>query len=82
MYPTALPMIEIDPSHPVYHLEGQRQGGHQRPEGRSSNNKIISVGTRRVLCKVWGGKISWDDRVVKPSKGSHFQGSLAWRLWS
>ena len=68
LYPTELPMIETEPSHPVHHLEGRREGGHQRREGRSSKRKIISIGTRRGLKKVWGGRISWADRIVEPSK--------------
>ena len=51
MYPRTLPMIEIEPSHLVHHHEGWRQGGHQRPEGRSRHRKIISIGNRRRLEK-------------------------------
>ena len=40
LYPTALPMIEIEPSHPVHHNKGWRQGDHQRPGGRSSYRKL------------------------------------------
>ena len=68
LHATALPMIEIEPSHLIHHHEGRRQGAHQRLEERSSNRKIISIGTRRWLKKVWSGRISCDDRVVEPSK--------------
>ena len=39
-----------------------------RPEGWSHHRRIISKGTRRGLKIMWGGRVSWDDRVVEPSK--------------
>ena len=68
LYPTALSMKEIEPSHPVHQHKDWRQGGHQRPEGRSSNRKIISIGTWTGLKKVWSGRISWDGQIIEPSK--------------
>ena len=45
LYPTALPMVEVEPSNPVsYHKS--LETGQQRSERRSHHCKIISVCTR------------------------------------
>ena len=75
LYPTTLPMTEVEPSQPVHHHQGWRQSGHQQPKGRSRHRKIIGVCTRFV------GRIeSWSHRKMGRTPlqiGSHSLGSVA-----
>ena len=43
LYPTTFPMIQVEPSNLVHHLERRRVGKHQCTEGRGSNRKTISI---------------------------------------
>ena len=54
----------------VQHHKSRTQRGHQRPEGRSSHRKIISIGTRRGLKRVRAAGflemiVSWSHRKIR-----------------
>ena len=69
LHPTAFPMIQVEPSRLVHHFEGRRKRGHQqRRKDEAATAEVISISARNRLEKVWGGRVSWNDRVFEPTE--------------
>ena len=68
MYPTAFPMIQVEPSDLVRHFQGKSQSGHQPYKRRSSHCKVVSISTRNRLEEVQASRIPWHNRILEPTE--------------